>query len=195
MFREGIFCRNDKAIDYGCGDGKLSDLVNNKYYSNLDDAVKRTCLIGKYDKYMHQSEDVAFYTDKEVKNHTFDIAICCSVLEHLMGREQIDGFFDLINESGTACIHTLICEDVPCDSDWFYIKYPVHCTLWTNRAMAELYKQKNFRGCAYYIGGQMWFLFKSQEKYEVTKKLYENNEQWVFSDDFIDYWKDEPYRE
>lgn len=194
MFQHGIFSLNDKAIDYGCGDGKLSDLVYNKYYVNIDDTAKRTCLIGKYDKYMNKSEDVAFYTDNEVKKHTFDIAICCSVLEHLIGREQIDAFFDLLNDGGTACIHTLICENVPCDPEWFYIKYPVHCTLWTNRAMTELYKQKNFRGCAYYIKGQMWFFFKNKDKYEATKSLYSNTNQLVFSDDFIDYWKDEPYR-
>lgn len=178
-----IFSCNGKCIGYGCGDGKLADLVN-----------RNRQLIQKYDKFMGCGK-LGYLKDKEVNQGEFDVVICCSVLEHLVGKVEVEKVFGLIAEDGVLCLHTLVCEEVPRDPDWFYL-LTVHCTLWTNKAMSILYKDNGFAGCAYNLESQMWFMFRNKEQFVRLK----NAEQvlkgkWFFSDGFVDYWKKKPYRE
>ena len=132
---------------------------------------------------------------KELKEKDWDLVINCSVLEHLRSREDIYDIFNLVNKRGILAIHTLICEEVPRDSHWYYIEFPVHCTLWTNKAMEILYNQFGYAGCAYYLPARMWFFFKDKEKYNKLKEIYSFIEgTWNLSETFVDYWKQKPYR-
>lgn len=182
LYSLDIFPLTGRCIDYGCGDGKLADLVNRKQQ-----------LILKYDKYMGQGKE-GYLEDKEVKASGFDVVICCSVLEHLIGKAEVQKVFDLISNEGVLCLHTLVCEEVPKDPDWFYL-LTVHCTIWTNRAMEILYRNNGFIGCAYNLEAQMWFMFRNKEQFQrlqnVKHKLIGT---WFFSDGFVDYWKKKPYR-
>lgn len=176
-----VFSPVGQCIDYGCGDGKLADLVN------------RNCqLIQKYDKYMGRGKQ-GYLEDKDVKQGGFDIVVCCSVLEHLIGKAEVEKVFGLIAEDGVLCLHTLVCEEVPKDPEWFYL-LTVHCTLWTNRAMSILYKDNGFVGCAYNLESQMWFMFRNRGQFLKLKDAEQAlRGTWFFSDNFVDYWKQEPY--
>lgn len=137
----------------------------------------------------------SYYTDENIKSRSFDVVVSCSVIEHLVGMEQIDEFFSLAKPEGTICLHTLICEEVPNDPDWFYLTPEGHCTIWTNRAMSEIYKKGNYIGCAYHLESQMWFFFGDCVRYETLKTTKDHIlGTWFFSDQFIDYWKQKPYR-
>ena len=124
----------------------------------------------------------------------FDAVVSCSVFEHLLGRRDVDEIIGLLEEKVTLCMHTLVCEEVPQDPNWFYL-LGGHCTLWTNASMGLLFQQYGFVGCAYHIEARMWFFFKDRRRFELLKErspLIPG--EWVFSDQFVDYWKQKPYR-
>ncbi len=89
---------------------------------------------------------------------------------------------------------TSVVEEVPQDPDWHYL-LPVHCTMWTNKAMQILYEQQKFRGCAYNLEARTWLMFRNRDDYEKLKAVEKNlSGSWFLSDNFVDYWKVKPYR-
>lgn len=192
LFASGIWEPDMRAVDYGCGDGKLSDYTENSKKS----AGEYICApkILKYDKYMRPAGPCDYLRDEDMRPGSFDMVITCSVFEHLLGREDVEEIIGLLNGSGTLCVHTLICEEVPRDPSWFYL-LGGHCTLWTNRSMGLLFEQYGFAGCAYHVEARMWFFFKDRHQFEhLREKSEEIPGEWVFSDHFVDYWKQKPYR-
>lgn len=187
----GIFHRGDRIVDWGCGDGKLSQYFEESIRAEEPAHMK----ILKYDKYMRVPDSTDYLQDGEMTPGSFDAVISCSVLEHLRGKKQVETIFDLAKNDGTVVVHTLICEEVPKDPDWFYIDFPAHCTIWTNEAMSQLYREYGFIGCAYHVEARMWFFFRSHEKFERLKTASGAiSGTWAFSDSFVDYWKRKPYR-
>ncbi len=197
MFGNGIFNKNMRIADYGCGDGKLSEYFRRYYESTVNGNTlnEENPVILKYDKFMRPEGDSTYLLDSEMKPGSFDAIVTCSVFEHLIGKRDIDEVLGLLNNNGILCLHTLVCEEVPCDPDWYYL-LPDHVTLWTNKAMDYLYKDYGYSGCAYNIEARMWFFFKDKTQFD---KLYANKDKitgtWVFSNNFVDYWKKKPYRQ
>ncbi len=147
-----------------------------------------------YEQYLRIKEKDCYYDEADMNEKSFDLAICSAVLEHMIGRNDVDRFFNLVKDDGIAIIHTLICETVPQDPNWFYINMPVHCTLWTNDAMSRIFNQHGFVGCAYHLPSKMWLFFKNKEKYNICKEVSTHIPgEWTFSDTFVDYWKVSPY--
>ena len=173
-------------VDYGCGDGKLAKFVNEKCNMNL---------ISNYDKYMKIS-DVSYLTDDDMSPNMADMVITCSVWEHLIGKNDVENIYLYLKEDGIFCIHTLIAEEIPKDDDWFYINTNgAHCTLWTNDAMKIWFNTHGFVGCIYHLESKMWLLFKSSEKFNKLKNSMEKISGTVaVSNEFVDYWKQKPYR-
>ena len=193
LFRYGVIKRTDKAVDYGCGDGKLSDFILEEYEKQTGEKADRP-LLRKYDKYMRPNGAEDYCKDEEMIRGTFDFVVSCSVLEHLIGMKDVDDILALVNDEGIIAVHTLVCEEVPDDPDWFYLS-PGHCTIWTNKAMTKLYEKYGYAGCAYHVEAQMWFFFKNQEKYRKLQAVYKDIPgTWIVSEHFVDYWKQKPYR-
>ena len=187
LLKLGVLKYDAKTIDYGAGDGKLADKINEK--------LGRVWL-KKFDAYMKPLDENYLSAD-EVKPSSFDFLTSSSVFEHLLGNQgDVDNVIGLIKPDGIMALHTLICEEVPQDPTWYYLlPIPVHCTLWTNKAMALVYKKHGFKGCAYNVESRMWLMFRNVDDFN---KLKENAAQlkgtWQFGDDFVDYWKVKPYR-
>lgn len=183
----GIFKDDWRTIDFGAGDGKLANKINER--------LKKVWL-KKFDAYM-KPLDENYLTKDEVKPQSFDFLVSTSVFEHLLGTQgDVEKIIDLIKPDGTMALHTLICEEVPQDPEWFYLlPVPVHCTLWTNKAMSITYKKFGFKGCAYNLPAQMWLFFRDRNLYLELKNNKEKLQgNYFFSDDFVDYWKVKPYR-
>lgn len=174
------------TLDYGCGDGKLVDIIK---------TLNPHTQIFKYDKYMNVNCKDGYLTESEIIDKKFDVVITGAVFEHLLGKNDIDDIVKLLSDKGTLAIHTLICEEVPCDPDWFYL-LPVHCSFYSNRAMSILFKHYGFKGCAYSLEARMWFFFLDldvMESLESKKEALAG--EWFFSKAFIDYWKQKPYHD
>jgi len=61
--------------------------------------------------------------------------------------------------------------------------------------MGLLYEQYGFAGCAYHVEARMWSFFKDCQRFELLRsKSPSISGKWVFSDQFVDYWKQKHYR-
>ena len=165
------------AVDYGAGDGKLSAFAGD--------------WVQKFDEFMSRPDANYLHA---LTPKTFNFVITCSVFEHLLGRRDVEKIFGLLTDKGTAAIHTLVCEEIPRDSSWFYL-LPVHATFWTNAAMKKIFAQFNFVGCAYHVEARLWLLFRDEEKYFRLKTCADKiSGTLVTANNFVDYWKAKPYR-
>ena len=162
----GVLEKSARAVDYGAGDGKLSAFVGGDW-------------LKKFDAYMARPNE-NYLSAEEMTPASFDFVITCSVFEHLLGRNDVEKIFALLKPSGIMALHTLICEEVPRDPNWFYLQ-PVHCTFWTNAAMQKIFKQYDF------AESRLWFMFKGAAKVSLP-------ENFIVANDFVDYWKVKPYR-
>lgn len=179
----GVFKSDWRTIDYGAGDGKLANKINAK--------LKKVWL-KKFDAYM-KPLDENYWSADEVTPNSFDFLITTSVFEHLLGNQgDVDKIINLIKPDGVMALHTLICEEVPQDANWFYL-LPVHCTCWTNKAMDIVYKKFGFKGCAYNLESQIWFMFRDVDAFKKLQAAQLKG-TWQFGEDFVDYWKFKPYR-
>lgn len=189
----GIWEPETRFVDYGCGDGKLADYVQNELSVRGGGTFVSHKLL-KYEKYLHPEGPSDYLPDEAVTPGSFDMVVTCSVFEHLLGRPDVDEIVGLLKENGTLCMHTLVCEEVPQDPDWFYL-LGGHCTLWTNNSMSLLFEQYGFTGCAYHVQARMWLFFRDRQRFEQLKsKCTLIPGEWIFSDQFVDYWKQKPYR-
>ena len=183
LIKLGIFKSDWRTIDYGAGSGILADKINSKLQSNW---------LKKFDAYM--AEDDSYLSAEEIKPESFDFLTTSSVFEHLLGKSDVEKIINLVKPDGVMALHTLICDEVPQDKNWFYF-YPVHCTFWTNKAMTEIYKNSNFKGCAYNVESGMWFMFKKISDFQKLKSEIKNfTGTWQIDENFVDYWKVKPYR-
>lgn len=180
LVKVGVLEKNSRAVDYGAGDGKLSAYFAEK--------ISEPALM-KFDAYMARPNE-NYLTAEDLTPASFDFVITCSVFEHLLGAADVEKIFALLKPDGTAALHTLICEEVPRDPNWFYLQ-PVHATFWTNAAMQKIFAQYKFKACAYHVESRLWFMFRDEKKFALLKK---SAEPWILSDDFVDYWKVKPYR-
>ena len=173
----GVFDKSARALDYGAGDGKLSEMCNP--------------WLMKFDEYMARPNE-NYLTAEDLKPASFDFVITCSVFEHLIGATDVEKIFALLKPDGIMALHTLICDEVPQDPNWFYLQ-PVHCTFWTNATMKKIFQQYNFTACAYNVESRLWFMFRDRGKFLKTCAGTSSG-TWIFANDFVDYWKVKPYR-
>jgi hypothetical protein len=131
------------CLDYACGDGRLI----NKLKGSCG------CCIG-FDKYTEFRNNCKFLNNK------FGLVISTCFFEHVRNRDWLDEVNNLVSHSGTLAFHTLVCEEVPKDPNWFYL-VPVHSVVYTNQAMRILFDQWDYNCCLYNIDSCMWFWFKN----------------------------------
>jgi hypothetical protein len=178
----GLISTNQQWLDYGCGDGKLSCLLNDRYSLKL----------GKYDRYM--TRDNGYLPDDALKPHQFGFVISTSVLEHLRTRAQIDAIPMLVAEHGVMGIHTLVTERVPRDPNWFYF-LPVHCSFFTNMSMEILFNSWGYTASIYNIEAKLWVCFKEDISKieciirEANLRPGRERLRYHFKRGFMDYWK------
>ncbi|WP_026523444.1 methyltransferase domain-containing protein [Butyrivibrio sp. MB2005] len=201
IFRSGLFSMDKKCVDYGCGDGRLADYVNRELSGDItsetslsdNDNSTSLAILKKYDKYLDLDRP-DYLTDAEMSATKFDLVLSSAVLEHLRGKGELLEVLSFLNEDGIFAFHTLICEEVPHDPEWFYY-LSTHCTFYSNEAMSRLYNEFGFNGCIYNVDAQMWFCFRNRSLYEqFRQKKSSLSGTLVFGDGFVDYWKNYPSR-
>ncbi len=180
---EGLLPRHASWIDYGCGDGKLADMLGR---SGLP--------VMKYDKY--PSAGAGDYVGDEALCKQYAVVLNTSVFEHVRSIAELDEIAGLVDSRGVFALHTLVCEEVPCDPDWFYL-LPVHSAFFTNRSMQLLFERWEFKASLYHVPSQMWFAYRDEAKAVaefVARQHSGGSDDFHYKRGFVDYWKCEPRR-
>ena len=175
----GLLPRTGKWLDYGCGDGKLSELMKKNHGLTLL----------KYDEYLPASPDCLAGDD--LKPGGFDFVITTSLFEHITTREHLDRVHSLVSPEGAMGLHTLVRKEIPKDPDWFYL-HPVHCAFFTNESMRILLLQWGYSCSVYNVDATLWLFFKIHPE-RVEKIVAEANRRarkptYLFKNEFVDYW-------
>ena len=166
-------------LDFAGGYGTESKLLQ-KYY-NLKMNV--------YDPYVNKTntEYVNNLAEKKYK-----VVFNSAMFEHVRNRQDLENVNDLVAQDGCLILHTLICEKIPRNPDWFYL-FPVHCAFHTNKSMEILMKQWGYSCSIYCPTSKCWILFKEESDSYYNKASDINaelqNNYLYYKKGFVDYWK------
>lgn len=173
--------KNGKWLDYACGDGQLSTILRKNFGRELLN----------YDKFMPSGN--GFLDHADIVQRSFDFVITTSVFEHFTQRSHYDEVESLVAPAGVLGLHTLVCENIPQDPNWFYL-LPVHCAFHTNKSMSILLDQWGYSESVYNVESRLWLFFKPGSQ-DVGRILGEANQrqdapQYIHKQNgFVDYWK------
>lgn len=178
----GLLPPDGRWVDYGCGDGGLSDLC----------ASDHGLTLLKHDEYMAAGDD--YLPAEAMVPGAFDFVISTSVFEHLRRRAEWDAVEALVAPAGALGVHTLVAEHVPDDPAWFYLQ-PPHCAFFSNEAMRRLFADWGYRCSIYNVAASLWIWFRSDPALVEDKVAALNrtaSSPFLFREGFLDYWKSDP---
>ena len=178
------------AVDWGGGYGTLAKCLN-KYFE---------IEIPVFEIYMQAKSDLSNFTcnngvryipQDELSN--YETVINSAVFEHVTKREHLDKINHCVANDGCLILHTVVCENIPQDPNWFYL-LPVHCAFHTNRSMELLMQQWEYASSIYCPSAKSWVLVKqgnrriSQDSIKVINMEFQFNYLY-YKKGFMDYWK------
>lgn len=168
-------------LDYAAGYGVLKKLLS-KYFG-------QDILV--YDRYVTATETSAYVEEHDLRK--YKTVANSAMFEHVLSREDLNSVNDLVAEDGCLIIHTVVCENIPKDPNWFYLEPPVHTAFHTNKSMQALMKQWGYTSSIYCVPSKCWVLFK-QAAEDLEERVDALNEElqsdWFFyKNGFVDYWK------
>lgn len=173
------------ALDYAAGYGTLSKVL--KKYFNTDLHV--------FDRYVRAETGGVSYVSPEALE-VYKLVINSAMFEHVLDRAALDEVNHLVADDGVLALHTLVCERIPQDPNWFYISPMVHTALHTNKSMAILMEQWGYAASLYSPQAKTWFLFKAGNPHLSTlaEQVARINEElqtpyFHYKAGFVDYWK------
>ncbi|MBK9364217.1 MAG: class I SAM-dependent methyltransferase [Rubrivivax sp.] len=146
LHREGLIDAGD-ALDYAAGYGSLAKCLA-RYFG------LRARL---FDRYVHDGGND--YLD-EAELGRYALVINSAMFEHVLDRAALDEVNGLVADGGVLMMHTVVCERIPKDPDWFYLAPMVHTAFHTNRSMELLMQQWGYAASLYAPAAKSWFLFK-----------------------------------
>jgi hypothetical protein len=134
-----------------------------------------------------------FLTEASLTPQSFDFVLTTSVFEHIIKRQDLDNIAALVTRNGVMGLHTLVCENIPEDPNWFYL-LPVHCAFHTNKSMSLLLQQWGFKSSIYNVEARLWLFFRNSSDEIQTMINQANNREnskpvYIYKHGFVDYWK------
>ena len=171
----------DDAIDYAGGYGTLSNVLK-KYFGYS---------ISIYEQYVLNNEQTNYIKKENLGKHktVFNSAL----IEHIFDREELDHINSIVDNDGCLILHSVICENIPKDPNWFYMNLPVHCSFHTNKSMEILMTQWGYKSSIYCPKAKSWVLFKidSPNIQNVVNLINKEMqvEYLIYKKGFVDYWK------
>lgn len=165
------------SVDYASGIGRLGTILNDLFSLRLR----------SFDPFFGETTPVF------LENEKFKLVVNSAMFEHVLSREDLEGPYEILSNSGCLMIHTLVCETVPLDPHWFYLRPPVHTAFHTNKSMNILMHQWGFKSSIYSPQAKSWILFKDDAAM-INKSIDMANQyigcNWfICRDGFVDYWK------
>lgn len=185
MLEKNNIISMDDALDYAAGYGTLSKFLSKYLNTNIK----------IYDRYV-RNDDVSLEYIAENEIGKYQLVINSAMFEHVLSRETLNEINDLVSDDGVLMLHTLVCENIPKDPNWFYIHPIVHTAFHTNKSMSILMKQWGYAASIYSHQAKSWFLFKKEYKglcnlEGIVKKINREiqTKYFHYKPDFVDYWK------
>jgi len=180
MRKQGLVMQDKPWLDWGCGVGAVSKLLQGYFDTTLL----------TYDRYF--TPEINAIDESALTTRGFDLVLNTAVFEHVRGRETLDEIESHVSPTGCLAVHTLVPEQVPQDLDWMYL-LPVHCAFHTNRSMQILMDQWGYRCSVYNEHAKLWVMFRDAAD-EVGPEVAALNKAvgWTylhFKAGFMDYWK------
>lgn len=178
--KNGII-NTDSMIDYAAGYGTLSRILQ-KYHG-----IK----LSIFDPYV-QADNSGRYIDKS-ELWQYKTVINSAMFEHVLKREDLNYVNNIVDNDGCLIIHTVVCENIPNDPNWFYLRPPVHTAFHTNKSMEILMDQWGYKSSIYSPQSKCWILLRENDT-NVHKKISSINEElqntwFIAKNGFVDYWK------
>ena len=171
----------ESMIDYAAGYGTLSRLLERYFQIHLP----------IFDRYVRDGEPSRYIRESDLGSYR--TVINSAMFEHVLSREDLDDVNRLVAAGGSLILHTVVCETVPRDPDWFYLRPPVHTAFHTNKSMGILMEQWGYRCSIYCPKSKCWVLLKGRDPglIDEIKSLNEEvqSDWFYFKDGFMDYWK------
>lgn len=172
----------EDMLDYAGGLGTLSKMFQ-KYF-NVGIPI--------FDPYMKNMNAKLKYIEKD-KLKPVSVLINSALFEHVRNREDLEHINNCIKSDGVLILHTVVCENIPNNSDWFYLTPPVHSALHTNKSMNILMEQWGYVSSIYCPSSKCWVLFK-KEPHNLNFIVDSLNEELQtnylhYKKGFMDYWK------
>ena len=168
-------------LDYAAGYGTLSKILS-KYF-NMHLPI--------YDKYVTDGPAERYITEDKLGK--YKAVINSAMFEHILDRQSLDNVNDLVADDGCMIMHTLVCENVPQDANWFYMDTPVHTAFHTNKSMQSLMDQWGYVSSLYCPKSKFWVLLK-KEPANIEEIIHGINQEFQtdylhYKKGFVDYWK------
>lgn len=168
-------------VDYAAGYGTLSKILE-KYF-NMHLPI--------YDKYVTEGDPARYITEDKLGK--YKVVINSAMFEHILDRQSLNNVNDLVADDGCMIMHTLVCERIPKDPDWFYIDTPVHTALHTNKSMQVLMDQWGYESSLYCPKSKFWVMIKKTPA-NIEQLVADINKEFqttylVFKKGFVDFWK------
>jgi hypothetical protein len=184
---ENGLIRSDRILDYAAGYGTLAQVLGSYFDVQID------C----YDPYV--TNEAAPNSVKYVSNVEAGSSTCVinsAMFEHVLTRHDLDVVNNCVSDDGVFMLHTLICENVPADPNWFYLAPIVHSAFHTNKSMEILMGQWGYSDALYSPAAKSWFLFKqdSPQTQRLSENIQKINDEFqcellFHKKGFVDYWK------
>jgi len=182
LHREGLVDASD-ALDYAAGYGSMSKCLAR--YFGLQTRL--------FDRYV---QDGGNEYVPEAQLGRYALVINSAMFEHVLDRATLDEVDGLVADGGVLMLHTVVCERIPKDPDWFYLAPMVHTAFHTNKSMELLMKQWGYAASLYSPAAKSWFLFK--QGHPALPRLERVAQQinhalrapfFHYKAGFVDFWK------
>jgi hypothetical protein len=173
--------RTDSIVDYAAGYGTLSNILAK--YHDFELPI--------FDPFVQADNSSRYIKESQLK--TYKTVINSAMFEHVVIRKDLDRVNNLVDADGCLIIHTVVCEKVPNDPNWFYLRPPVHTSFHTNKSMEILMGQWGYRSSIYCPQSKCWVLLRDNIE-NIQKKIAILNQElqskWFYcKNGFVDYWK------
>lgn len=168
-------------VDYAAGYGTLSRLLRNYFKIHLP----------IFDPYVQNGDRDRYIRECDLRK--YKTVVNSAMFEHALSRDDIDRVNDLVDSDGCLILHTVVCETVPRDPEWFYLRPPVHSAFYTNKSMGILMDRWGYHSSIYCPKSKCWALLRKRDSTIADRLNVLNKElqsDWFyFKKGFMDYWK------
>ncbi|MCL1933214.1 MAG: methyltransferase domain-containing protein [Candidatus Azobacteroides sp.] len=106
--------------------------------------------------------NIDYISKEDYETKKYKVVFNSAMFEYIRNRNDLEQLNQLVDNNGILIIHTVVCERIPKDSNWFYLRPLVHCAFHTNHSMEILMDQWSYTASIYCPQAKSWVLLKKK---------------------------------